>query len=130
MATARGFRAVGDWLIEAEVATRGYTTRAKEEQRRTAAPAFTGRVRKWQKRQSHVGHMKLVRWERVEEAASAHTDSSSAPNESPRGERKHDVSRAPSDASEAVLPVQKSVSRGEPADHFGAKRFKSEMGSQ
>ena len=65
-------RAAGDFGIEAEVTTRGYTTRAKEEQRRTAAPVFTGRVRKWEKRWSYVGHMSLMRWERVEaEAGSA-----------------------------------------------------------
>eukprot|EP00966_Prymnesium_polylepis_P160846 3717072-Prymnesium_polylepis.1 len=61
---ARGVRAVGDWAIEGEVSTRGYTTRAKEEQRRTAAPVFSGRVRRWEKRWSFVGHMALFRWER------------------------------------------------------------------
>lgn len=65
----RGVKAVGDWVIDAEIATRGYTTRAKEEQRRTAAPAFTGRVRKWEKRWGLTDHMTLLRWERREEEA-------------------------------------------------------------
>ena len=51
---------------ETDVPKRGYTTRAKEEQRRTAAPAFTGRVRRWEKRWSCHGHLTVMRWERVD----------------------------------------------------------------
>ena len=54
---------------ELDVPKRGYTTRAKEEQRRTAAPAFTGRVRRWEKRWSRQGHLTVMRWERVDSEA-------------------------------------------------------------
>ena len=58
--------AVGDHEVDPEAPKRGYTTRAKEEQRRTAAPAFTGRVRRWERRWTRNGHLKVLRWERVE----------------------------------------------------------------
>ena len=43
---------------------RGYTTRGKVEQARTAAPVFTGRVRRWTKQVGQVGHLQLLKWER------------------------------------------------------------------
>mmetsp|Transcript_25070 Transcript_25070/g.54157 ORF Transcript_25070/g.54157 Transcript_25070/m.54157 type:complete len:121 (-) Transcript_25070:230-592(-) len=45
---------------------RSYTTRAKEEQRRTAASAFVGRVRRWEKRWVKQGHLLLLSWERTD----------------------------------------------------------------
>jgi len=41
---------------------RSYSTRGSEEQRRTAAPAFTGRVRGWEKRWVAVGHLTVLQW--------------------------------------------------------------------
>eukprot|EP00325_Prymnesiales_sp_UTEX-LB-985_P000370 CAMPEP_0174705450 /NCGR_PEP_ID=MMETSP1094-20130205/8671_1 /TAXON_ID=156173 /ORGANISM="Chrysochromulina brevifilum, Strain UTEX LB 985" /LENGTH=98 /DNA_ID=CAMNT_0015903615 /DNA_START=21 /DNA_END=317 /DNA_ORIENTATION=+ len=60
-------RLVGDYEVDVDAPKRGYTTRAKEEQRRTAAPAFTGRVRRWEKRWTQNGHLTVLRWERVDE---------------------------------------------------------------
>lgn len=71
-------RTVGDFAIDAESGTRGYTTRAREEQRRTAAPVFSGRVRRWEKRWVSVGHMVLLRWERAESDVSQQADESEA----------------------------------------------------
>ena len=76
---SRSLRVVGDFAIDAEVTTRGYTTRAKEEQRRTAAPVFTGRVRRWERRWGQVGHMALLRWERVGGDSEERTDYPLAP---------------------------------------------------
>ena len=60
-------RLVGDYEVDVDAPKRGYTTRAKEEQRRTAAPAFTGRVRRWEKRWTQHGHLTVLKWERVDE---------------------------------------------------------------
>ena len=84
-------------LSEYAGAKRSYTTRAKEEQRRTcarhptplggstaltgtfillyqrsrhpdrAAPSFTGRVRPWTKRWAPLGHLSVPRWVRVDD---------------------------------------------------------------
>ena len=62
-------RVVGDYYIpavgeeESRPKQRGYTTRAKEEARRTEVK-FTGLVRRWEKRWVNVGHLKVLRWER------------------------------------------------------------------
>ena len=61
---------VGDYEITAEDQAapkqRGYTTRAKEEARRTEVK-FTGLVRRWERRWVRHGHLRVLRWERVEE---------------------------------------------------------------
>ena len=57
-------RVVGDYYIpavgeeESRPKQRGYTTRAKEEARRTEVK-FTGLVRRWEKRWVNVGHLKV-----------------------------------------------------------------------
>jgi hypothetical protein len=65
--------APGEYEADPEGPKRGYTTRAKEEQRRTAAPAFTGLVRRWVKRWAHSGHLIVLRWERAHPMAQEHT---------------------------------------------------------
>lgn len=76
---------VGDYELEDGPKPRGYTTRGKVEQQRTAAPVFTGLVRKWEKRPVQQGHLTVIKWERVQETATeaaarnnASADSSSA----------------------------------------------------
>ena len=66
-----GMRVVGDYEIPPEEeqrlgAKRGYTTRAKEEARRTEVK-FTGLVRRWEKRWVLLGHLRVLRWERVQD---------------------------------------------------------------
>ena len=53
----------------ADYGARSYTTRAKEEQRRTAAPAFVGRVRRWEKRWVKQGHLDVYSWVRTDNLA-------------------------------------------------------------
>ena len=55
----------------ADYGARSYTTRSKEEQRRTAASAFVGRVRRWEKRWVMQGHLDLPLWVRTEVLAPA-----------------------------------------------------------
>ena len=69
-----GMRTVGDYEVgpadEEDVRRkRGYTTRAKEEARRTEVK-FTGLVRRWEKRWVLLGHLPVLRWERVQAEAS------------------------------------------------------------
>ena len=47
---------------------RGYTTRGKLEQQRTAAPVFTGLVRRWERRWVKQGHLTVLKWDRAREA--------------------------------------------------------------
>ena len=67
-----GMKVVGDYYIptvaEDDRPKRGYTTRAKEEARRTEVK-FTGLVRRWEKRWVIMGHLRVLRWERVQDAA-------------------------------------------------------------
>ena len=67
-----GMRTMGDYEIEAgddapnrPAGKRGYTTRGKEEARRREVK-FTGLVRRWEKRWVFMGHLRVLRWERVE----------------------------------------------------------------
>jgi hypothetical protein len=79
---------VGGYEVDIDAPKRGYTTRAKEEQRRTAAPAFTGRVRRWEKRWTQHGQMTVLRWERVDDADTGDASMSGAtPAEEPSRKR-------------------------------------------
>ena len=72
-------RVVGDYYIpaageeEARPKQRGYTTRAKEEARRTEVK-FTGLVRRWERRWTQVGHLRVLRWEREDGASGEPAD--------------------------------------------------------
>ena len=77
-------KVVGDYYIptgeeEQRPKQRGYTTRAKEEARK-AEVKFTGLVRRWEKRWVNMGHLRVLRWERVGQADSA--DAGAEPNRS------------------------------------------------
>ena len=129
----RGVRAVGDWAIDAEVTTRGYTTRAKEEQRRTAAPVFTGRVRKWEKRWSLVGHMAVLRWERVEADAAggappAPPAAAAAPTAAATADDAGVLPAAATVAADAPLPPKRERDDGADGDAAepAAKRSRGE----
>ena len=58
---------MGDYEVgDLDGPKRGYTTRSKEEQRRTGVGTrFTGLVRGWEKRWVKHGHLTVLRWERV-----------------------------------------------------------------
>ena len=58
---------IGDYEIGDEIdrPKRGYTTRAKEEARRTEVK-FVGDVRRWEKRWTNVGHLRVAKWVRIE----------------------------------------------------------------
>eukprot|EP00964_Phaeocystis_antarctica_P091527 scaffold58715_cov60-Phaeocystis_antarctica.AAC.1 len=59
-------------LLSEYSAKRSYTTRAKEEQRRTAAPAFVGRVRPWTKCWAPFGSgLTVPRWVRADQKTEA-----------------------------------------------------------
>ena len=126
----RSVRAVGDWAIDAEVTTRGYTTRAKEEQRRTAAPVFTGRVRKWEKRWSLVGHMAVLRWERVEAdaAGGAPPAATAAPTADATADDAGVLPAAATVAADAPLPPKRERDDGADGDAAepAAKRSRGE----
>ena len=62
-------KTVGDYELEDGPKKRGYTTRGKVEQERTAAPKLIRRVRHWEKRWVKHGKMTVMRWQRREEAA-------------------------------------------------------------
>ena len=53
-------------------AKRGYTTRHKTQEQQLR-PAFQGRVRHWVKRWTTVGHLTVLRWERVDGESAAET---------------------------------------------------------
>jgi len=55
----------------ADYGGRVYTTRAKEEQRRTAAATFVGSVRHWEKRWVRRGHLRVLSWERTDQEINA-----------------------------------------------------------
>lgn len=59
--------AARDSSMLADYGGRSYTTRAKEEARRTAQPGFTGRVRCWEKRWVKQGHLTVFSWVRKTE---------------------------------------------------------------
>ena len=67
----------------ADYGGRSYTTRAKEEARRTAQPGFTGRVRSWEKRWVQQGHLTVLTWvrktERLESTGEESTDAAKGP---------------------------------------------------
>ena len=83
----KSLRTVGDFAVD-DYPTRGYTTRAKEEQRRTAAPVFTGRVRRWEKRWVDHGHLPAFCWVHAEvtEAGDSVRDASAQPAPSAEGD--------------------------------------------
>ena len=60
---------------------RGYTTRGKLEQQRTAAPIFTGRVRRWEKKWVKQGHLTVMKWEHVSGEEKTLSGTSPAPGE-------------------------------------------------
>ena len=71
-------RIVGDYIVGEDDALpplkggkRGYTTRGKVEQERSAAPAFTGKVRKWEQRWVKQGHLTVFKYVRVDSGAVA-----------------------------------------------------------
>ena len=73
-ALPEGMRTIGDYEIEkvdekggrAEPQKIKYTTRGREEARRNEVK-FQGLVRRWEKRYVMVGHLRVVKWARVED---------------------------------------------------------------
>jgi hypothetical protein len=89
-------RAIGDYIVGDDDGPkqRGYTTRGKVEQQRTAAPVFTGRVRRWEKRWAMQGHLRVLKWERTAEDSGGPSSTAAAQLEAEGGEEASRAKRA------------------------------------
>ena len=105
-----GMRVVGDYevpdhlLEDNQLQKRGYTTRAKEEARRTAVK-FTGLVRRWEKRWVMQGHLRVLRWVRVQDPLGARAAARAASEGADRP-ADADRSRVPTPAAHAAAAAE------------------------
>ena len=94
-ALPEGMRTIGDYEIEkvdekggrAEPQKIKYTTRGREEARRNEVK-FQGLVRRWEKRYVMVGHLRVVKWARVEDNTNARGLTPTPVGEEPAAGRK------------------------------------------
>ena len=96
-------------MSQADYEKRSYTTRHKEEQRRSAAAAFAGHVRKWEKRWEKNGHLEVLTWVRIEGSSAAPTDQSASASTSSADAPARADSGAPAPAPSADTPEPAAV---------------------